>query len=138
MNVPTCIVNHQAVVDLYGYWPSFHDANVKDYVPSTSDGGTIFLSLHTWEMTSELDARRYFVLRKHTLITFRFDGIQDADMDSFCSKNILFGMEILPDDAGSLFRVVLDSVMDMSGSFSARRGEIVSVVPCTPDGKTAS
>ena len=28
-----------------------------------------------------------------------------------------------------------DAVMDMSGDFSATSGEVVSVVPCTSDGK---
>jgi hypothetical protein len=82
-----------------------------------------------------VDAKGFFVLRKHALVSFRFDGIHDTEMDAFAAKNILFGMELSPSGDGSSFQVVLDSAMDMSGSFSARKGEVVSVIPCTSDGK---
>jgi hypothetical protein len=88
-------------------------------------------------MTDEVDGKGYFVLRKHALVSFRFEGVHDLEMDSFASKNILFGMEFFPGSDSSSFRVVLDSVMDMSGSFSARKGEVVSVIPCTADGDEA-
>jgi hypothetical protein len=134
MDVPTYILNHKAVVDLYGHWPSFHDAEVPVYVAPTPESQTLGFTLHTWQMTDEIDAKGFFVLRKHALVSFRFDGIYDLEMDAFASQNILFGMDLIPDSDGSSFRVVLDSVMDMSGSFSAHKGEVVSVVPCTPNG----
>jgi len=56
-------------------------------------------------------------------------------MDSFKSGNILFGLKIFRCSDPDWFHVELESVMDMSGSFSARTGEIVSVIPCTSDGK---
>ena len=86
-------------------------------------------------MTDEVDAKGYFILRKHALVSFRFDGVHDSEMDSFASRNILFGMDFLPDSDSSSLRVVVDSVMDMSGSFSAGMGEVVSIIPCTSDGK---
>ena len=58
-------------------------------------------------------------------------------MDAFDAENILFGIEFFPSSDDSTFRVVLDSVMDKSGSFSARNGEVVSVIPCTPHGHEA-
>ncbi len=88
-------------------------------------------------MTDRVDARGYFVLEKHALVSFRFDGIFDVEMATFDSGNILFGIEFFPSSDGSSFRVVLDSVMDKSGSFSARKGEVVSVIPCTSDGHEA-
>lgn len=137
MDIPSYILNHKAVVDLYGRWPSFHDAAVPVYVAPTPQSQSLGFILHTWQMTDEADAKGYFVLQKHALVSFRFDGIHDANMDSFRSGNILFGMEIFPGTDGSSFRVVLNSVMDMSGSFSARKGEVVSVIPCTSDGREA-
>lgn len=79
----------------------------------------------------------YFVLRNHALVSFRFDGLYDVQMDAFRSGNILFGLEISPCSAPASFHVELDSVMGMSGSFSARSGEVVSVISCTSDGKAA-
>jgi len=136
MDVPAYIRNHQAVVDFFDRWPSFHDANVVAYELGT-EPDSISLTLHTWLMTDEVDAKGYFVLRNHALVAFRFGGLHDVQMDAFRSDNILFGMEISPRSDSPSFHVELDSVMDMSGSFSAHSGEVVSVVPCKPDGKLA-
>ena len=137
MDTPTYILNHKAVVDIYGGWPSFHDAEVPAYVPPTSGSQSLAFTIHTWQMTNEVDAKGYFVLQKHTLVSFRFDDIFDVEMAAFGAGNSLFGIEFFPSSDGSSFRVVLDSVMDKSSSFSARKGEVVSVIPCTPDGHEA-
>ena len=137
MDIPTYILNHKAVVDVYGRWPSFHDAQVSAYVAPTRESQLLVFTIHTWQMTNEVDAKGYFVLQKHALVSFRFDGIFDVEMAAFDASNILSGIEFFPPSDGSSFRVVLDSVMDRSGSFSARKGEVVSVIPCTPDGHEA-
>jgi Immunity protein 50 len=137
MNIPTYILNHKTVVDVYGRWPSFHDAQVSAYVAPTRGSQLLVFTIHTWQMTNEVDAKGYFVLQKHALVSFRFDGIFDVEMAAFDASNILSGIEFFPASDGSSFRVVLDSVMDRSGSFSARKGEVVSVIPCTPDGHEA-
>jgi hypothetical protein len=132
---PTFLGNYQTLIDHFGYWPSFHDAKVKAYTAPTVDRATLDLTLHTWEMTSELDARGYYVLRKHVLVGFRFAGVHDASLERFGSGNILFGMNITRVDDADSFHVELDSVMDMSGDFSATAGEVLSVVPCTSDAR---
>ena len=137
MDTPAYILNHQAVVNLYGRWPSFHDANVLEYTTPDAKSQSLGFTLHTWQMTNEVDAKGFYVLQKHALVSFLFHNIYDVNMDKFRSGNILFGMELIPSTGLSSFRVQLDSVMDMSGSFSARSGEVISVIPCTSDGKAA-
>jgi len=135
MDVPTYILNHKAVIDFYGRWPSFHDANVLAYAAPESETGSLSFTVHTWLTTDKADANGYLVLQNHALVSFRFDGIHDAKMNSFASGNILYGIEFFRGSDLSSFRVELDSVMDMSGSFSARSGEVVSIIPCTSDGE---
>jgi hypothetical protein len=136
VQAPSHIQNHQAVVDFFGRWPSFHDANAVAY-EMDSGTGSIRLTLHTWLMTNEVDANGYFVLRNHALVSFRFHDLHDVQMDAFGAGNILYGLAISPCSDPALFHVELESVMDMSGSFSARSGEVVSVIPCTSDGTAA-
>jgi hypothetical protein len=135
MNIPTYIRNHESVVSFFGLWPSFHDANVVAY---ELRDGKITLTLHTWLMTREVDPKGFFVLKNHALVNFRFGDLYNVKMEAFKSENILFTLEISPSLEPSSFNVELDSVMDMSGSFSARSGEIVSIIPCTADGKPVS
>ena len=132
MEVPQYIRNHEAVLEFFGRWPSFHDANVVAYQLAAD---AITLTLHTWLMTNELDAKGYFVLTNHGLVSFRFGGLHDLQMEAFRSENILLGLEFSRCSPPASFRVELNSVMDMSGAFSARTGEVVSVTPCTEDGK---
>ncbi len=134
MAVPTYIRNHEAVVSFFGRWPSFHDANVLAYEQGAD---SISLTLHTWLMTDQVDAKGYFVLRNHALVTLRFDGLSDVQMDAFGSGNILFGLQMSLCSAPDSFHVELDSVMDRSGTFSARSGEVVSVISCASDGTAA-
>ena len=136
MEAPTFLSNYQALLDHFGCWPSFHDAKVISYAGPTAERQTLDLALHTWEITSEVDAKGYYVLRKHALVAFRFAGVHDASLEQFDSGNILFGMDITRAGDVDSFHVELDSVMDMSGDFSATSGEILSVVPCTSDAKT--
>ena len=136
MDIPAFIRNHEAVVNFFGHWPSFHDANVLAY-ESVAGAASISLTLHTWLITDQVDAKGYFVLRNRALVSFRLGGLHDVQMDTFRSGNILFGLEVSPCSDPASFHVELDSVMDMTGSFSARSGEVVSVIPCTSDGKAA-
>jgi hypothetical protein len=136
MEVSIYIRNHQAVVDFFGRWPSFHDSKVLAYEIG-GEPESLGFTLHTWLLTNEVDAKGFFLLRNHALVSFRFGGLHDVKMDAFGSGNILSGLEMSPGSDPSSFHVKLDSVMDMSGSFSARSGEVVSVIPCTSDGKVS-
>jgi len=135
MEAPTFLRNYQTLIQHFGYWPSFHDANVLAYTGPIAERQSVDITLHTWEMTSEVDAKGYYVLQKHVLVTFHFDGVHNASLEQFQSGNILFEMNISRAGDGPSFHVELDSVMDMSGSFDATSGEVVSVLPCTSDGE---
>lgn len=137
-SVPSYVRNTQAVLEAFGYWPSFHDAPVVDfrYKPE----GAVDFILHGWEMTADVDERGYFKLIKHHLVEFAFQEVSDADLERFTSMgNILFGLEFsTPEEfaAAGRFRVLLDSAMggDLCGSFCARSGEVLAVIPCDKDG----
>ena len=122
-------------MSFYGYWPSFHDANVSEYRTPSLDDPSLGFTLHTWEMTKEVDAKGYFILHKHALVKFHFDGLTDVQMDAFGTGNILFGMNLIKANQAADFSVELNSIMAMPGSFNARNGVVVSVIPCTPDGE---
>ena len=123
------------------YWPSFHDAPVIAFRYNLAGAGDIAFTLHGWQMTAEVDERGYYKLIKHHLIEFAFQEISEADLERFTSMgNILFGLGFsTPEEfeAVGKFRVLLDSAMggDLCGSFSARKGEVLTVVPCDKDGR---
>lgn len=138
---PSYLRNITAVMEAFGYWPSFHDAPVIDFTYELDGAGAIGFTLHGWEMTAEVDTRGCYKLIKHHLVRFAFRDISDPDLERFTSMgNILFGLEFsAPEEyqAEGRFRVRLDSAMggDLCGSFSARRGEVLAVIPCDKDGR---
>jgi hypothetical protein len=75
---PTYLRNHQIVLDAYGYWPSFHDAPLLSFGPSSAQASAVELGVHMAEMTSEVDARGYFGSIKHHLISFVFFDVEDV------------------------------------------------------------
>jgi len=129
--VPTYIKNFQRVVDTYGYWPSFHDSPVLKFAV---DSDTIQLEVKAWEMTSEVDAKGYFVLTKKHNIGFIFTGLVSTELDAFIPENILYDLGFTPLDehnSQGYFNIELDSAMgsDLCGRFSATVGEVTHVTP---------
>ena len=131
---PPPLENSQSVIAHFGGWPSFHDANVISYEAPPQDGAGLGFTLHAWTMTSEVDPNGYYVSKDHALVSFRFSGLTEVEMDQFSSANILFGMNVRRVEGSDKLHVDLDSVMDMSGEFRAENGAILSVVPCTEKG----
>ena len=138
---PPYLQNTGPVAKAFGYWPRFHDAPVVAFHYDRGGQGAVEFTLHGWEMTKDVDEWGFFKLIKHHLVRFAFHGITDPDLDGFTSMgNILFGLgfssaeEFAP--TGKL-SVNLDSAMggDLCGSFSARSGEVLEIVPCDGEGR---
>lgn len=81
-----------AVLDWFGFMPTFHDAEVigldlRRRAPSR-------LSVHCWRMSSETDERGYFFLDKHAVVTFVMLDIVDVQLEGFSPQNVLWGLVV--------------------------------------------
>ena len=146
MNDLPPIKNAQSLVDIFGYFPSFHDAEIISLTCNRGDidSGTAIIefTVHVWEMTSEISAEGYYILDKHHLVNFKFSGIDSLKLKHFNQQNVLFELIIkaieTPTDH-ALIDIKLPSSFGLEGEFRAVSGEILSVIPCTPSGtKTVS
>ena len=136
---PLYLENSASLVMAFGYWPWFHDANVKLFAYSEKEDGEIRLTMHGWEMSGEIDEYGHIRLSKHHLVRFVFLGITDPDLSQFIPQNILFHLgfsspEQFADEGR--FKVDLDSALggDLCGSFYARSGSVIEVTACDPKG----
>ena len=140
ISTPSYLRNAQAVLDAFGYWPSFHDAPVTDFRYEPNGAGAVEFTVHGCQ-TAEFDDRGFAKLIKHHLIGFVFRDISKPDLGRFTSMaNILFGLGFsTPEECKTAggFEVRLDSALgsDLCGSFFARNGEVLTVVPCDEDGR---
>jgi len=45
----------------FGYWPSFHDAEVVSL--QMNRAGTSSIAVHTWHTTNEVDSKGYYIMQ---------------------------------------------------------------------------
>lgn len=137
------IANSSRLISVFGYWPSFHDAEVvwvrlDRRATSLGDGPTVEVLIHTFEMTSEIDAAGFYVLRKHVLVQLRFSKVMEPVLESFNHQNVLNGLdirEISSQQARSRsFAVTLDTSYGINAAFECQNIEVVDVQPCDSEG----
>ena len=71
------IQNQQALIDIFGEYPSFHDAEVLSILLDRDGEASpsLTIQIHAWHMTNEVDQKGYFILKNQTVITFLFGQI---------------------------------------------------------------
>lgn len=112
------------VLAWFGHWPSFHDAEVLSITLDRSHPSRI--AVHTWNRTQELDARGYYVLDKHAIVTFVMEdflldreGITNTQIQGFNAQNVLSSVAVRKTLEG--YDLILDGIYGVSASISARR-----------------
>ena len=80
------IEGHAQVLEAFGQWPRFHDAEVHRVVldrtrksPSGSYYPSVELVIRGWVMTSEVTEGRYFKLEHDSLVHFLFEHVSDVE-----------------------------------------------------------
>lgn len=135
------IVGAARLVERFGSWPSFHDAEVVRLALDRrgDDGPTAEMLVHTWAMRDEVDERGSYVLEKHTLVRFMFERLTACELFDFNQQNVLSGLGIESDasDGEAGFRVAFQSIWGMGGSLVCRRVVVAEVTPCGADGGPA-
>jgi hypothetical protein len=102
--------------DWFGYWPSFHDAEVISVHLNRSTASS--LVLHTWEITKEVDERGYYVLAKHVLVEFLMKEVSGLSLNGFNHQNVIFGLAIERAENG--YRLTLEDCYGIAGTIEAK------------------
>lgn len=125
------IRGEEKLTAVYGQWPSFHDAEVWSLTyERTADGFSVIIVIHVFQMTSEVDARGYYVLKDHTKVRIRFDRCSEVFLEGFNHQNVLFGIEISdsnPAESNSLFVVHFNTSYGLAGSLCCESIEVEDV-----------
>ena len=129
MTLPTdleSIHGTQELYDWFGFWPSFHDAEVIKLHLNRS--GPSSLAIHTWEMTKRVDSKGHYELEKHVVVEFILEDVAALSLEGFSQQNVIFGLAI--DKIESGFRLTLDPCYGLSGSITAESMSI-SLTPAS-------
>lgn len=129
------IENAELVERVFGGWPSFHDAEIHSVLVTRDcdSGPQMDVTIHHWQMTSEVDSKGYFVLRHHTLTTLRFSGVGDLQLAGFNHQNVLWELKISEFEPGSDFRfsVSMPTSYGCEASLKCRTIRVLSATPYT-------
>lgn len=130
------IKNASIVEDIYGYWPTFHDAeiisiNFQRNCSIDPKGASVEIVLNYWETktinegTPNLD----YVLDKNNLISLRLDGLLDSTVIGFNFQNVIDELQIVEGENG--IKVDAISIHGADMSFTCSAISVTSMQPYT-------
>jgi len=147
-NIESLIRGSEKLTRIFGYWPSFHDAEIIDLhfwrgVVEPDQGRYDFpvltLKIHVWELTNDVNSNGFLVLKHHTITTLRFFDVDDFRMEGFNHQNAILGLSVTHEQRAEgpspYFAVHMDPAFCMGASFSCLRVEVVDALPCNEVGK---
>jgi hypothetical protein len=129
--VPTGVVNAEAVVSAFGFWPSFHDAEVHR---ATLDRGTgderpsITLVVHAFASDGTVDEKGYYRIVTSVLVTLKCRDVSASKLRDLGPQNVLSSLDFESTAEGDL-RVTLGPCYGLSGSLVCSEVVVESVVP---------
>ena len=136
------VINGNRIVERFGTWPSFHDAEVISVFLSghRPEQSCCEMVIHAWLMTNRVDARGYYVLEKHSLVTFRFEELIASEFSNFNFQNCLSSLWIEEElfENEPVLRVQFPTNYGLEGSALCKCVVVKSVEPCDGSGHPAS
>jgi immunity protein 50 of polymorphic toxin system len=117
------ITGSELVTQVFGYWPSFHDAEVVrmslETTASPSAGPDVRADIYAFEITNEVAPDGTLVLRHKVLVSFRFSGVDNLLVKNFGNQNAIMGLSIVDIRSRQMEAVKFEVRFDGSFSFSA-------------------
>ncbi|WP_051979715.1 Imm50 family immunity protein [Edaphobacter aggregans] len=106
------------VIDWFGAWPSFHDAEIVSL--ELNRVGTSILKVHAFSSRT-----------KHAIVSFLLYDIVTIHLDDFNHQNVIFDLKILRNPEG--YEILLAPCYGLSGSIVAKQIQ-VTLEPGIPEG----
>ena len=129
------IENHNLVIDHFGYWPDFHDAEIiriscnRNFDTSWP---SIEFRIYAFEMTDKV-VGRYFKLIKHCIIDIELVGVVESELIGFNHQNAINGIEFGKEE--DLITVEIDHAYGVSGFISTHKARINNLEKLEDDPK---
>jgi Immunity protein 50 len=101
------IENASRLTELFGHWPSFHDAEIiaVRLRAESSAPSTLELELEIAELSSEVDEAGYYRDRQRCRATLRFENVSELSLMDFGPQNVLDDLVVRPTQPGDRERL---------------------------------
>lgn len=131
------IQNSNLLTDIFGKFPSFHDAEVLEMTLIRGEvhsfSPTLKTLIYVREMTSQVDENNKYILINHVIVEFHFSKIVDIELVNFNFQNVLQSLAIdeTTDELRETgnFKVLFDGIHGVSAEFFCEAVSVNSVMP---------
>lgn len=133
---PVPVVNANRLLDVFGYWPSFHDAEVHRVVldrGARDEQPSVTLLVNVYDSSGALDDRGYYNERVNVMVTLRFTDVEDLALSDLGVQNVISELR-LESQPGARIAVELGPCFGLNGVFSCGAVEVLDVVPYSRSG----
>ncbi|OWP63963.1 hypothetical protein CDA63_05715 [Hymenobacter amundsenii] len=121
------IANSERVIQYFGYWPGFHDAEIKKVTFEANPGyyPTVTFLIAAFETTRDTEARGSYRQMKHCEIELRFTDVKEIDFDGFGHQNVILEMEFAEQDAD--LTCTINGSVGVDAFIVARAAEVIGL-----------
>lgn len=123
--------NAALVIDRFGTWPSFHDAEVIRVELSRSPDVALSIDIYVFATSQQLDARGYYKREQESIVGFMFRGVHEMTLLDFNEQNVLQELVVSRREDGDL-RVEIFASYGLNGSFLCSNAEVGQVRQLEP------
>ena len=136
------ITGSEKITDVFGYWPSFHDAEIINFHLWRGDVDperdrwvfpVLTLLVHLWELTNQTGPDGFLICKHETLATLRFHEVDKLRMVGFNQQNAIFHLGIERKERDSrpspYFAVTLEPAHGIDATFECLQIEVVDAKP---------
>ena len=128
---PVPVVNASRLVEAFGYWPSFHDAEVHQAIldrGAANERPSVTLLVNVFDSSGAVDERGYFDVRINVMVTLRFTDVNDLELSDLGAQNVISELR-LEAQAGGRIAIELGPCFGLNGVFTCRALEVLDVMP---------
>lgn len=139
-NIDSFIIGSQQLTNVYGCWPTFHDAEVIELQLSRKEirppSGDCDISMPSLKIKLHVMIERPG--SHHTLATLKFTEVEDFQMEGFNQQNAILELSIRTEESAdrrtSSFIVTIHPAYGMSASFKCASIEVLEAAQCNASG----
>ena len=107
----------QKLIDWFGYWPSFHDAEVISIELNREELSQ--LRIHYFCTTGRTNNRGQYITEKHAIVSFILENITRLELADFNHQNVLSSISVTPGETDC--EIILGGCYGVSGRITASR-----------------
>ncbi|MBC6612881.1 hypothetical protein H8B15_18305 [Hymenobacter sp. BT507] len=125
------IASSEVVIQHFGYWPTFHDTEIRKVVFEANPGfyPSVTFLLKAFATLNEKDERGYYRKVKQCEIELQFTGIKEIEFEGFGHQNVILSLEFGKQE-GDL-TCTLDASTGLAAYIVAQAAKVVSLNPIT-------